>query len=152
MRHHKIELSGKKGKGKFALVDEADFLLLSKYKWHLQSAGYAARRSGRGLLLMHTSILGAKDGFVIDHKNRNCLDNRSRNLRYLKNWENLHNSGLQKNNTSGVKGLCYSKDGNRKKRWFSYIEIQGKRIYSPRFEKREDAVSARRLLREMVNV
>ena len=50
----------------------------------------------------------------IDHINRNPLDNRIENLRPANYSQNNINVALQKNNTSGYKGVSLEKRGNRK--------------------------------------
>lgn len=63
---------------------------------------------------------------VIDHINRDGLDNRQCNLRDGSNGVNNKNCKLFKNNTSGFNGLSYDR---RYKRWqFSWCE-DGKRRY-----------------------
>lgn len=59
----------------------------------------------------------------IDHKNRNKSDNRISNLRTVSHQCNMRNSGRQKNNKSGVTGVCLCK---RRGRYLSYIKVNGK--------------------------
>lgn len=54
----------------------------------------------------------------IDHKNRNGLDNRRRNLRRASESQNQMNRGLPKNNTSGFKGVSWI---GREGRWRASI-------------------------------
>ncbi len=48
---------------------------------------------------------------IIDHINRDKLDNRLENLRWVTNSENQHNTGTSKNNSSGYKNVSLRKDG-----------------------------------------
>lgn len=54
----------------------------------------------------------------VDHVNRDKLDNRKKNLRLVTAGQNNLNKGLQRNNTSGNKGVHYHKEN---KRWVAYI-------------------------------
>jgi len=64
-------------------VDEKDFIKLSCFSWHFvknpkDKTGYAVCSTTpyRGNK-MHRVLLAAKKGEIVDHKNRNGLDNRS---------------------------------------------------------------------------
>lgn len=59
----------------------------------------------------------------LDHINRNPNDNRIANLRVATRSEQMHNAGMLKNNTSGVKGVSWHKPS---KRWHVRIWIDGK--------------------------
>ena len=76
-----------------------------------------------------------------DHKNRdNTLDYRWSNLRPASISEQNQNRGMQKNNTSGFKGVCWNK---KTKKWQAYIYVDCKQIYLGLFEQKEDAIKAR---------
>ena len=109
-------------------VDDEDYEWLSKHKWCLSSNGYALRtikhNGKRKKLRMHRLIMNLSDQKVfVDHINGNKLDNTRSNLRLCTNAENTRNRGANKNNISGIKGLCYDKRFNR---WKAQISLNGK--------------------------
>ena len=77
----------------------------------------------------------------LDHIDHNKLNNSIDNLREMSNQENHKNNGIQKNNTSGVPGVHFSKDTGK---WIAYIKISGKRKHLGCFTDFEDAVLARK--------
>ena len=44
---------------------------------------------------------------VIDHKNRDCLDERWDNLRDIEQADNIRNGRIRKDNNTGVKGITF---------------------------------------------
>jgi len=75
------------------------------------------------------------DGYVIDHINRNGLDNRRSNLRFATIAQNAWNSRRRKNR-SGYKGVWYAKD---KGRFRAAIWHNNKREYLGYFNSKIDA-------------
>lgn len=114
----KIQLT----QGKFAIVDDEDFLELSKYKWYLSGNGYATRTSRH--IRMHRVINSTPEGFDTDHINGDKLDNRRSNLRTATRSQNNFNTSPPKDNTSGTKGVWFSK---RHSRWYAQIKVRGVR-------------------------
>lgn len=94
-------------RGYVALIDEADAPRVLAHKWQasLRRGGlcYArtkisavvcecCRRAWQQTVYMHAFILGPPpEGHVIDHINRNGLDNRRENLRFATSSENARN-------------------------------------------------------------
>lgn len=79
--------------GYTVLVDDEDVERISKYKWYIdrgsiKSGAYYFITQGRnfpcktGTVPFHRFIMGCNrgDGTVVDHINRNTLDNRKSNL------------------------------------------------------------------------
>ena len=90
-------------------------------------------------------MTGAWPTADIDHINRDKADNRWRNLREVTRSENLHNTGLRKDSSSGHRGVCWL---NRPKRWLAHGQRDGKR-FSRTFKRKEDAVAAVATWREL---
>lgn len=75
----------------------------------------------------------------IDHKNVDKLDNRFLNLRLATRSENCANRLIQKNNTSGYKGVSWE---SREKRWRAQIQVNQKNHRLGSFASIEEARSA----------
>lgn len=128
--------------GKVALVDDDDFERLIVSKWCVSAQGYAIRHLRKfqfGSTMMHREILGAPKDMDVDHVNLNKLDNRRVNLRLCKMSQNIANSGKRKNNTSGYKGVSWSKQN---KKWYACIKVNRKTIDLGRYDNILDAVEA----------
>ena len=64
------------------------------------------------------------------------------NCRFVTVSQNIHNIGLRTTNSSGYKGVTYSKDGKRKKRWMACITVNYKHYYLGRYSNKKDALMA----------
>lgn len=65
--------------------------------------------------------------------------------KYGTNFHVIESEKQPKNNSSGVKGVCFDKDRHL---WEAYIHVHKKRIYLGRYSKFEDAVKARKAAEE----
>lgn len=74
-----------------ALIDIEDVEKIRKYKWYMNPKGYAVYVNKR-CIQMHRYIANPPQHLVIDHINRNKLDNRKCNLRICTQKENVANS------------------------------------------------------------
>lgn len=132
-------------RGKYAIIDDEDFDFLNQFKWYCSFYGYAVRdvggRKNKKCIFMHRIINKTKDNEITDHINRNRLDNRRCNLRTVTSRENIINRGLNKNNSSGYKGIVFRKDI---KKWNARIKINYRDISLGCFINIKDAVFARK--------
>lgn len=121
---------------KYTIVSDVDYNLLMQWKWHFKverdGSGYAARtknfqKPDGGIsaktIRMHNFIIG-KTG--IDHIDGNKLNNQRNNLRLATKSQNGINRGVQKNSSSGYKGVCFN---SKNKSWESRIYIYKKCVY-----------------------
>lgn len=74
--------------------------------------------------------------FEIDHRNCCQTDNRIKNLRLATRSQNVHNMSLNKNNQSGIKGVCWSKE---KAMWRAYVTLNRKQKHLGYFRLKEHA-------------
>ena len=81
------------------------------------------------------------EGHDIDHRDQNKRNNGLSNLRLATRAENLRNTGLPTNNTSGVKGVRWH---NRDGKWHAQIQHHGRHIHLGYFTNFDDALAARR--------
>lgn len=91
--------------GKRAVVSDADFKRLAKYRWFATKGKdgnyYAAR-----IVYLHRDVLGVRDSKThVDHRDGDTLNDARKNLRRASCAQNGQNRKLQSNNTSGFKGI-----------------------------------------------
>lgn len=91
-------------KGKFAKVDDEDYLRLIKHKWY-ENDGYAITYQKGKRIRMHRLIMNAPDGINVDHRDTDKLNNQKSNLRLCTTTQNNRNGTLRKDNTTGYKGV-----------------------------------------------
>lgn len=140
----KIVLHGKYGKGKYAVVDDDDYNLVSPYRWYYLKGGYARAEifdgsKQRKRILMHRLILNASDGDVVDHINGNGLDNRKSNIRICTFTQNGQNRRPNINSSSTYKGVSFHRKHNK---WTARIRVNGRLINIGLFESEIDAARA----------
>lgn len=142
---------------KFALVDDEDYERLSKLRWncsvseHRNKEGdvtsehqYAVARIltsrkpyVRKFVRMHRMIMNAPEGLVVDHIDRNGLNNQKENLRLCTRQQNNCNSKKRWNNQSGYKGVHKACKGY----WEAAISVNGK-IITAQFKSAREAALA----------
>lgn len=110
-----IPLSGIRGRGQYAQVDDEDYDWLCAFSW-CWAHGYAQTTIANDKRkYMHQLLMPAQPGLVTDHINRNKLDNRRANLRHVTCSENMRNTPAR--NPVGLKGVYLRKRGPRCKTW-----------------------------------
>jgi len=116
--------------GKEVIIDKEDLELTKNYTWAISSNGYAdayikgSGRKNQKHINMHRLIMGDPKDKVIDHINRNKLDNRKSNLRIGTFSQNMGNSiGYSKE--TNYKGINRMPNGH----WRARINIGRKTIH-----------------------
>jgi hypothetical protein len=117
----------------FAMVDGEDYDRINRWKWSAHKNGnsiYAVRSVGpknkRRLISMHTEILGLPSSVLVDHRDRNGLNNQKENLRACTKQTNAFNAKKRRDaRTSQYRGVSWSK---QKQRFAAQIIAGPKRI------------------------
>lgn len=117
------------GKTYFAWVDEEDYHKVYKYGWCIGS------RKGKILDVhakiktkttkLHRFLMGcqAGDGEIVDHIDRNPLNNCKTNLRFVTTSTNNRSVTKKANTSSKFPGVCWNK---KTRKWRASIKINGR--------------------------
>lgn len=146
-KYYEIILTNRNNKevGK-AIIDKEDILKVKVCRWGLNGTTKTTQGYVNSCMTtMHQFLLGKKDGYLIDHKNRNPLDNRRKNLRYATKSQN----GVNTLKRSGVCLVKPQKESPKwKKRWKMQVQktTNGamKKYYSYHYTKKE-AIEAKKI-------
>ncbi len=130
--------------GKFAIVDAADYEWLSQWKWYAHKGHttyYAVHHPSATtkLILMHRLILGVPDHLLVDHINRNGLNNTRKNIRPCTHAQNIRNQGPTRNSSSKYKGVSWNKAD---KKFLAAISCERKTYYLGSFKDEIEAAKA----------
>lgn len=121
------------------ICDKEDIELLNNYCWELVENGYArSNNQCKKRVRAHRLITGAKDGEIVDHINRNRLDNRKKNLRIVTQSVNNLNRQLSDKNKTGYSGVYKLKSGYSVKG-----VVDGKYKTIGRYDNIDSAIKAR---------
>jgi len=127
----------------FAIVDPDDYQKLAQYDWQLFESKsknfYAVWFDGIKIVKMHRVIMNAPAGKIIDHRDRDGLNNTKQNLRFATPSQNCCNCRRPKNCNSKYRGVCFHK---HIKKWRAEIHYNGIREHLGYFENEEDAAKA----------
>ena len=115
-----------KDKGAIMLISKSDINCCLNYKWYLSKTGYPVTytsvdnvyKFGTGIQMHRFLEPIVPKGMVVDHINRDKLDNRRSNLRICTIAEN----GYNKTRTKKYKGIRKSKSG-----WTASVTKDGKK-------------------------
>jgi hypothetical protein len=134
-----IPLNGKYANGQSALIDDQDYDNFMESSWSVGNTGYPRCTRDGIQVFMHDLIMPAIQGMMVDHEDQNKLNNQRDNLRYVTKSQNMQNRPKQVNNTSGSKGVYFLKSGNRTKRWFAKLKVDGKYYQSEYVDTKDEA-------------
>lgn len=116
----------------YAIID-SEYAFLSKLKWHFDGR-YAATRflPQNKKIRLHQMIQPRYSNLVVDHINRNSLDNRRENLRLCTRAENQRNMKP----VDEAKRVYWSKRG-----WFIFLpaHVLGRNIWKGYFKSEAEA-------------
>jgi hypothetical protein len=135
------------GEGEWTILDQQDYYKYGKFRWRPNgniNKLYAVRdikgKKQIEMISMHREIMNAPKGLLVDHKNRNGLDNRRSNLRLATHSQNIHNRPKTKSKTSSKYiGVYFDK---YRRKWHVRILCMGKRINLGRFADEDEAARA----------
>lgn len=134
--------------GQVTKVSTEDYEWLNGYNWcavydkklrnYYVTRGKRLSEGGPGATRMHVAIVSPDKGYLVDHINRDTLDNRRTNLRQATKSQNQTNTKTPVTNTSGQKGVSFNKVW---KKWVVRMHIDGKEQRLGVFASFDDAVN-----------
>lgn len=140
--------------------DEDDLDCVSKYnhKWYgdeMHEGNIYAKitvqsdtNSKQTTILLHRVIMNfpkLSNNFLVDHIDGNTLNNCKSNLRVATPLQNTWNSKIQKNNTSGYRGVRWNKEN---KKWQVDIVFNNNRKYLGLYDELDKAIKIRKKAEE----
>lgn len=138
-----FEIKQRNGTIHTVIVDDEDYESIRDYRWCVTERKYVFRNptkdEGKSSIRLHRQLMNAPKDYVVDHINRNPLDNRKENLRIVTVKKNAENANLRKRNKSGFSGVEY-----RNGKWEARIKHNKKSLHLGRFSSFEDAIAARK--------
>lgn len=133
-------------KGYRTAVDDEDYERLNQYSWYASGVDFrpARRRrdEDRKLIYIYHDVLEVLPwiiktvGLVVDHKDRNPLNNQKSNLRLVSQKENMRNTFL----TGMRQGVCFDSTHGKYKAYLDRTDLP--RINIGTFLNKEDALAA----------
>lgn len=127
--------------GHYTLIDNDDYWYLKQYRWTISKQGYVRavkmKNYKQKTVLMHRIIMCPEDGQVVDHANRNPLDNRKSNLRLASKGQNSVNKPKVKGHKSKYKGVTFSHG-----KWRAFLTKDNKYVHIGTYKTEQEAALA----------
>lgn len=130
-------------KNEVAIIDKEDYEKVKNHRWCLSGRYFSSgfiKNWKYGTYGLHRVIMDCYDkNFIVDHINRNTLDNRKENLRVVSKSQNAMNCKLNYKHKYGYAGIYKSKTG-----WRALIPIKTKPKSLGVFKTLDEAINARK--------
>ena len=94
------------------------------------------KRIGIHRIVATTFLENPEEKLEVDHINRDKTDNRLENLRWATRSENVQNTGIRSDNTTGYKYISYNKKSNR----YTFQKRQGENRVWESFATLDEAI------------
>ena len=134
-----VEMITTNTKEKFC-IDLIDFNKIKDYAWRYGTWGHICttviEKGKRKSVILHRLLMDFPNK-IIDHKDRNPLNNRRSNLRLVTQKENQQNFSKSSRNTSGHIGVHKNK---YKTKWVARIFSNNQSYHLGEFENKEEAI------------
>jgi hypothetical protein len=127
-------------KGKFGIIDEEDFFIVSQYRWWAkQKKGkwYVETKIDGKNVSFHRFLMNAPKGTLIDHQDGDGLNNQRSNLRFASSQQNCWN--MKKQVGREYKGVSFRRDRGC---YRAYITMEDKYYHLGHFSTAELAATA----------
>ena len=132
-------------------IDNEDLEKCSKLTWHYaknKDSKYIQTRVKGKMIKLHRYIMDINNSnLLVDHINRDTLDNRKSNLRICTYQQNSFNKSIRVDNTSGIAGVSFYKIN---KKWRAKIKYNNLTIHLGYFNDINEALINRRVAEEML--
>ena len=132
--YYELEIINTNGVKAVAYIDKNDYLKVSSCKWtlsiHKDDIRVISNMKGVGRIYLHHFILGKPMGNnVVDHIDRNPLNNRRNNLRFVNHSINSINAKPRVESKSNIRGVYFRKarPGIARASWVCEWSRNGKR-------------------------
>ncbi|MDH4991305.1 HNH endonuclease [Aquamicrobium lusatiense] len=132
--------------GGFAIIDAEDLPKVEGRNWWMKpsrntsyAVAYGDGERGRPYLRMHRVIIGAKPGEIVDHIDRDGLNNRKSNLRIVSHSHNAANVATR--SKYGYRGIGFNPKG-KVRPWQAMAKLDGKIHRFGWFDSKEAAALA----------
>ena len=144
-KYNCYDLSGSYGIGYTTRGDEfyfdlEDYVIIKDYCWSLDNHGYLRSSKNKKKINMARLIMNTPENMVVDHIDRNIVDNRKENLRNCSSMNNSWNTKRVGGKHSGFSGVYWNE---KNKNYWSFITCNHKLHYLGSFKNIEDAKEAR---------
>lgn len=106
-----------------AVVDAADFEVTENWRWHVTGDKYAAHweyEPEKHLVMLHRFLMDPADHLEVDHIDWDGFNNRRSNLRIVTRAQNAQNQRVQRDNTSGIRGVRWKSATGK---WIVRLEL-----------------------------
>lgn len=120
-------------------VSKESIPIVEKQSWHVDSSGYVSAYVDGKMIRLHKLLMSSSG--IVDHINRDKLDNTLENLRIANKSINAINAKISSRNISGYRGVCFD---YRSSKWYARIGLNKKGIFLGYFKDIEEAYRARK--------
>lgn len=131
---------------KYTIVDDMDYVFLMQWQWYATAFGHVVRSGyDKTHVFMHRVLCQPPANMVVDHVDRDPLNNQKGNLRIVSQSLNARNTTPAYNQTSPFKGVSLTSN-----RWQAKITINDQPVVIGRYlTQREAAIAYNRVARKL---